>query len=610
MNPLHATRMIERPMQALNTALKLWLRQQSQLIAPCTSSVAVRIDDHHGAQILAKWPDTTEADNDFSQAITEVFAKQRVHLQPVGDTKMIMALPVVLRDQVWGAVIFCLEIKDKSSVPPRLKILQQGVGWLLFIIDQDEKNKTATAIGLAPVARAHDHYDTHSAQLLHLVGRLLKENSLQETAISIVNFLATQLKSHRISLGLQTPNGIDLSAVSFSANFDKRTSAMMAIVDAMQEAIDQRINIDVSADNKETDGALIVRHHLSLLTSQTIQRLKTILLRKDTQIIGAITIELNSDDLNEEQNKFLNAAFVLIQDLVFIKQKSESQLGQQLKSKTLGKLTGWLGENKLREKVFVSVAFLAICILFFPADYWIVNEASLQSTYKYAVISPQDGYLDSVKVKPGAQVKKDDVLAQLNEDELRLERRKYFSQMQQSQQEYDNALASANRTQAAIANEKVEQAKAQLELIEQQQLRTHLVAPNDGIITSNDISQSVGAPVKQGQILFEVSANQGYIVQLWVDEHDIARVQQQQKGQLKLSSLPNDVFDFTVKSITPISEIRDRKNCFRVEAHLDRESNLLRPGMTGAGKILAGREFYGWILFHDAWYWLRLRLWL
>jgi hypothetical protein len=76
------------------------------------------------------------------------------------------------------------------------------------------------------------------------------------------------------------------------------------------------------------------------------------------------------------------------------------------------------------------------------------------------------------------------------------------------------------------------------------------------------------------------------------------------------SSLPGEILDFTVTHITPISEVREGRNYFRVEAELTSESPLIRPGMTGSGRILAGRRSLGWIWFHDIWHWLRLTLWL
>ncbi len=118
-------------------------------------------------------------------------------------------------------------------------------------------------------------------------------------------------------------------------------------------------------------------------------------------------------------------------------------------------------------------------------------------------------------------------------------------------------------------------------------------------------------------MLFELAAANDFIVQLFVDERDIAALVPGQEGQVKLSSLPNQLFSARVKTITPISEVREGRNYFRVELLLiadaasddDSIKNLLRPGMTGSGKITVGKRALGWIWFHDLWHWLRLSLW-
>jgi len=595
--------------------LKRWLKQQQQIIDNCTAIFLVQMSCDDKPGFIIQFPETTSEkfipSPAISSAIKEVLQKQRLHLAPMSDGQMLMAQPIAHQGKLWGAVILQLATHDKKEIPATLKRLQQGMVWLQFLLSQQDTTDNS-------ITEQHPQ----AAQLLQMMGSLLKENTLQETAISLVNFLATQLQSPRVCLGLQVKSGIELTAVSFSANFDKRTSAMQAISDAMDEAADQRLNIHVDANTISNQGTIsnqattsnqnttiIQRCHENLLKQQQVAALDSFLLRKDSQIIGVITLEQKNAQLNHEQTEFLQSALIMVCDLITLKQASEGNIRQQIKSQTHHKLKRVFGDNKLTQKLFATALFLFICVLFFPANYWIANDASLQSTYKFLVVAPQDGYLADIKVRPGVAVKKGDVLAQLNDEDLRLERRKLFSQMQQSQQEYDNALANANRAQAAIANEKVEQANSQLQLIEQQQARTQLLASSDGIITSDDISQSLGAPVKQGQILFEISANKGYLVQLWVDERDITYFHNNQAGKIKLTSIPNEVFDVTVKSVSPISEIREGKNYFRVEAVLNRESDLLRPGMTGSGKVLAGREFLGWIWFHDIWYWLRLKLW-
>lgn len=592
-------------MDSATAALTFWLKQQSHTMGNCTHAVLVRVMGNGKSHVVSKWPESYQPEQAVAVAIKEVLQKKRLHLASSGEHHMLLAQPILQRGQLWGAVVLNLHIEDKKNLPTSVKRLQSGMAWLAFLLAQHDTS-------MATMAKPSDAKDVQTMPLLHMVNGLLKENSLQETAISLVNFLATHMHVSRVSLGLQDKKGIELIAVSFSATFDKRTAAMQAITHAMDEAVDQRMNIHYGATATTHDAAPIIqRCHKNLLDVQKVIAVDSFLLRKNTQIIGVITLEDSHNAIySHEKQAFIAAALSIICDVISLKQHNEKNIRQQIKSQTAQKLTRWLGAKKLTGKLISAGALLALCILFFPANYWIASDAHLQSTYKYLVVSPQDGYLTSIKVSPGTQVKKGELLAQLNDDDLRLERRKLFSQMQQSQQEYDNALANANRVQAAIANEKVTQANAQLSLIEQQQLHTQLVSPSDGIITSDDITQSLGAPVKQGQMLFEVAANKGYLIQLLINEKNIAGIKVGQKGEVKLTSLPGELFAFTVKSITPVSEIREGENYFRVDASMDRESDLLRPGMTGSGKILAGRELLGWIWFHDVWHWLRLKLWL
>lgn len=620
-------------MLSLRRSLKLWLKTQCQMTDNCSHGILVRAATNQQHQLLAKWP-TGNSDHDgvikgvviegdaidevTTQALAQVFIKQRLHIAQLDTQQTLLAQPIIFADKYWGTVVLRFKNSDKKATQANLMLLQRGMLWLQFILhQQDDVNEPETEPKLFNnIANTDDN--SQATHLLKLLNTLLKENLLGETAISLVNILATQLQAVRVSLGLQTSKGIKLTAVSFSANFDSRTEAMQTIVNAMDEAADQRVDIHCLSSATKPAQALpttntqgtIERCHEHLLQLHKLTALHTFLLRNNDRIIGVITIEEGAQNpFTPEQYQFLHLAVPAISDLLALKCKNAAGITQNIKALMLQKLNLWFGARQVRGKIIGATALIFLCVLFFPANYWITNDASLQSINKYLLVAPQEGYLSIIKARPGDLVKRGDLLAQLNDDALRLERRKLASQMAQSQQEYDNALASANRALAAIANEKVDQANIQLRLIEQQLERTQLVAPTDGIIISDDISSSLGAPVKQGQVLFEIAAEQGYLVQLLVDERDIAALQVGQTGHIKLTSLPTELFAFTLKAITPISEVRNGRNFFRVEANLHSDSTILRPGMTGPGKILAGRHSLGWIWFHDIWYWLRLKLW-
>lgn len=206
-------------------------------------------------------------------------------------------------------------------------------------------------------------------------------------------------------------------------------------------------------------------------------------------------------------------------------------------------------------------------------------------------------------------VKNKQVLVTLSDEELKLERRVVSSRLEQYRLEYDNALASGDRAQAAILKAKVNQGTAELNLIEQKLKRTYLISPIDGIVVSEDIRHSVNAPVSRGDLLLEIADSDKYFIELSVNEADIADISLQQKGLLSLASLPGEKFEMAVSRITPISELDGGRNYFRVEASLDKYSQQLRPGMTGKGEVYIEKRMLGRILFHELWRWFRLNLW-
>ena len=136
-----------------------------------------------------------------------------------------------------------------------------------------------------------------------------------------------------------------------------------------------------------------------------------------------------------------------------------------------------------------------------------------------------------------------------------------------------------------------------------------MLAPFAGVVVSGDLSQSLGAPVEQGQVLFEVAPLQDYRVKLQADERDIGVIQIGQKGDLILNSLPEKHFPLTVERITPVSTAKEGRNYFLVEAKLDKVSEHLRPGMEGFSKINIDRRKLIWIWTHDLLDWVRLWLW-
>ncbi len=155
----------------------------------------------------------------------------------------------------------------------------------------------------------------------------------------------------------------------------------------------------------------------------------------------------------------------------------------------------------------------------------------------------------------------------------------------------------------------IAQADVQLGLIDEQLARLQIAAPIDGLVVSGDLSQSIGAPVQQGDVLFEVAPLDAYRLMLEVDERDVAYVQTGQRGNVMLAALPETTHSFTVTKVTPVSDSEEGTNFFLVEARLDEAPELLRPGMEGIGKVDIDRRRVIWILSRPLMTWLRLWSW-
>ena len=154
-----------------------------------------------------------------------------------------------------------------------------------------------------------------------------------------------------------------------------------------------------------------------------------------------------------------------------------------------------------------------------------------------------------------------------------------------------------------------QQSEAELTLVEDQLSRTRIIAPFDGVVVSGDLSQSLGAPVQRGDVLFEIAPLDQYRVVLKVDERDIEDLAVGQGGRLALTSMPGDEMPMVVEVITPVTTAEEGANYFRVEASLTDGNERLRPGMEGVAKISIDDRSLLWIWTHRITDWLRLWFW-
>ncbi|HVJ07899.1 MAG TPA: efflux RND transporter periplasmic adaptor subunit [Acidisarcina sp.] len=176
-----------------------------------------------------------------------------------------------------------------------------------------------------------------------------------------------------------------------------------------------------------------------------------------------------------------------------------------------------------------------------------------------------------------------------------------------SQQVLDNAnrdyLAALNKRDAAHAQISVDtarlkQAKAQvaqseasLKQLEEQLSYTTITSPMDGVILSRDveIGDAVSSILVLGStatLVMTIGDTQQVYVQGKVDEADIAHVYLGQPARIKVESFRDKVFNGKVTKIAPLGVEKDNVTTFEVRVSIDNPGGELKALMTANAEIL------------------------
>jgi len=377
---------------------------------------------------------------------------------------------------------------------------------------------------------------------------------------------------------------------------------------AMEEAADQAES--VTSPPLEDDKPRIHLAH-SALVKRTGNAACSIPLVSNGQIIGVLCLEYQGvTSPSREAMVWYEHIATLVAPLLELKQQAERTWYARVMESVRAGWAKFLQRDNPTPKIALGATLLAIAALtLIPATYRVAAQAHIEGATQRVLSAPADGFIQRANVRPGDVVKAGDVLIELADQDLLLEKRKWESEVIQQENNFSGALARQDRTQYAISQAKATQARAELELIEQQLERSRIVAPMEGVILEGDLSQSLGAPVKRGDILMKLAPRNQYRLMIDVDERDIADVKAGQKGYLALSAQPVEKMAFVVERVTPMAAVKNGRNTFEVEAKLVDNSLFLRPGLQGVAKIEAGSRPVFWGLTYRIVDWLRLTLW-
>jgi hypothetical protein len=571
---------------------RAWLTIQCAGLNGARAALLLLESDARTFVPAAVWPGA-QTDVTYLGPVAERCLKERAGAMEHAsgaDAHVLVGYPIDLRGDVVGAVVVDLSARPEAELQSALRSLHWGAGRLETILLERRIDQL-----VASAAR--------SELVLEIVAAIGGQSRLDEVGIHLANELAHRLHCERVAVGLVSRGRVRLLALSGAAWFERKTDFVVALENAMEEAIDQGCSV---AWPQASGGRNVVAiAHRDLVSGGAAY---TTVLTVRGHAIGAMTCRVESPR---------DASFVdtleAVAELVAPHLEARQELSRWVAGAWVARSRDLLrGLVDPRRPSFALAALLAALAIVFlgvaQGEYRVAARSVVEGEVQRAIVAPFDGFVATARVRAGQRVRAGDVLASLDDRDMLLERQKWLSESEQAERKYRDALAKHERANARILSAQLAEASAQLALADEKLSRSHLRAPFDGVVVTGDLSQMLGSPAEKGKVLFEVAPLDAYRVILKVSEDDIRALKPGQSGQIVLAAMADRALPFTVRNIG-VASAEEGQNLFRVEAQLTGAAPNLRPGMEGVGKIVIGERRYFWIWTHSFFDWLSLKLW-
>ncbi len=583
----------------MDQLFQFWLGKLSDMVDGASRAVIFSAKSTQNSYMATHfWPAGNNESIIFEEAVKKVLLDKKCVLQQhrynreeTGETLDIVACPLFYKKQLTAVVVVEMTGRSTALRQEVIRQIQWAAKWFEAMFEQQgsyAKDRLVALVELVAIGLEHGHF--------------------KAAATEVVTELATRFSCDRVSLGFLRGSNVKIDAISHSADFDRQSGLNRNISECMHEAMDQGRTISYPAEKNAT---CITRNHAIFTSEHGLGSVCTVPFVHKGEIIGAFMFERPAESPFDQTalDQFEQISSI-VGPMLEVRRRDERWLLQKNWDSWRKFWAELLGPRHLVWKLVLFTFVAGISYLAFATgQYRITATARLEAESQQVVVAPQAGYIARANARAGDVVRSGEELGVLDDKELQLEYQKWSSKQEQLRKQYRSALSLHDRSQVNIIGAQIQQTEAQINLINEQLMRTRLLAPFAGLVVNGDLSQSLGAPVERGQVLFSIAPMGEYRVILQVDERDIGAIKNNQSGHLVLTSMPTTPFPLEVKKVMPVSTAREGRNYYNIEASLNYHSDLLRPGMEGIAKVDIGPRKKIWIFTHKLLDWLRLRTW-
>lgn len=522
--------------------------------------------------------------------------QDREHLYGQPAKHYLVLIPLRGGCQVRGVAAFALETEKASELASVRERLELTLSFLSLYEMRLTLHRRQADLGRLRTA-------------VETVATVNKHDRFVSAAMAFCNDVASRWRCERVSLGFLKGRYVQLRAMSHTEEFSRKMRLVQDIESAMEECLDQDVEVLHPAP---ADASYVSRVTAELAARHGPTATCSLPLRRGGEAVAVLTLERSSEQpLTPDEIESLRLACDLCVARLMDLHDHDRWIGARCVAGMRRGLAALVGPRHTWAKLGAILVFAVVAFLsFVKGEYRVESPFVLEATQQQVVPAPFDGYLKTVTVAVGDLVEADKtVLATLDTAELRLrlaaakaERAAYLKQMSVASDE-------AKTAEAQMAQAQADKVAAQVDLLGYQIQQATVRSRMSGIVIVGDLQRQLGAPVKIGEVLFEVAPLEALRAELAVPEDQVVDVKVGYRGELATASYPGRRIAFVAERVNPVAEVVNQKNVFKVRARLGEPADWMRPGMEGTAKIDAGRRTYGWIWSRRLVNWVRMKLW-
>ena len=429
-------------------------------------------------------------------------------------------------------------------------------------------------------------------------------------AMALCNEVAARWECDRVGVGFLKGRYVQLRAMSHTEKFTRKMKIVQDIEASMEECLDQDVEILYPAP---PEGTYVSRAASELAKHHGVETVLNLPLRRGGEARAVLMLERPAErPFTVEDVEAIRLTADLCMPRLANLEEHDRWVGARLAAGVRKGAAAALGPKHTWIKVAaIVISGLAAFAIFARGHYRAEASFAIDPIEKQMVPAPFEGFLRSVSVEPNSEVVGGEtVMATLETAELRLQRAESKAEQATYLKQASAAMRDAKTAEAQIARAQADKVQARIELLEYQIEHATIVAPITGVVVKGDLKRQIGAPVKTGDVLFEVAPLEGLRAELAVPEDQVADLEVGQEGELATTSFPDVRTRFVVERINPVAEMVEQRNVFKVRARLVDRDPRMRPGMEGVAKVDIGRRRYLWIWTRPIVNWVRMKLWI